>query len=334
MKNLTTKRGLRCAIYTRVSTDQGLEQDFNSLDAQREASEAYIKSQAHEGWRLVRDRYDDGGFSGGSMDRPALQKLLIDVQARRIDVIVVYKVDRLTRSLAAARVRPLNAPALKMGRQVDRVKNAGKQRLADASRFDRFASPDASRRCVGDGLFPSRRHACGIRRPWPSHRSTSAPMAFHKGRACHTLLRRRPDRDGARWSWRAAEVVLSPSPCLRRVRVLEENGIIARYAAILEASKVGMGLTVFACVYLTGQGEDQVSHFIEEIGKLSQVVECHLMAGDCDFLLRVVAEDLAGYRRFQGERLARIKGVQSIKTDIPMQMVKLSWELPLAPDGR
>jgi resolvase-like protein len=80
--------------------DQTVEQDFNSLDAQREACEAYIKSQAHEGWRLVRDRYDDGGFSGGSMDRPALQRLLIDVPARRIDVIVVYKVDRLTRSLA------------------------------------------------------------------------------------------------------------------------------------------------------------------------------------------------------------------------------------------
>ena len=91
---------MRCAIYTRVSTDQGLEQDFNSLDAQREASEAYIKSQAHEGWRLIRDHYDDGGYSGGSMDRPALQKLLADVEARRIDVIVVYKVDRLTRSLA------------------------------------------------------------------------------------------------------------------------------------------------------------------------------------------------------------------------------------------
>jgi site-specific DNA recombinase len=91
---------LRCAIYTRVSTDQGLEQDFNSLDAQREASEAYVKSQAHEGWRLIRDHYDDGGYSGGSMDRPALQKLLADVEARRIDVIVVYKVDRLTRSLA------------------------------------------------------------------------------------------------------------------------------------------------------------------------------------------------------------------------------------------
>src|SRR6202030_457877 len=100
MKDQTIRRSLRGAISTRVSTDQGLEQDFNSLDAQREACEAYIKSQAREGWRLVRDGYDDGGFSGGSMDRPALQKLLIDVQARRIDVIVVYKVDRLTRSLA------------------------------------------------------------------------------------------------------------------------------------------------------------------------------------------------------------------------------------------
>jgi site-specific DNA recombinase len=91
---------LRCAIYTRVSTENGLEQEFNSLDNQREASEAYIRSQAHEGWKLIRDRYDDGGFSGGSIDRPALEKLLDDVRARRIDVIVVYKVDRLTRSLA------------------------------------------------------------------------------------------------------------------------------------------------------------------------------------------------------------------------------------------
>jgi DNA invertase Pin-like site-specific DNA recombinase len=90
----------RCAIYTRVSSDSGLEQDFNSLDNQREACEAYIKSQTHEGWILTRDRFDDGGFSGGSMDRPALQKLLDDVRLRRVDVIVVYKVDRLTRSLA------------------------------------------------------------------------------------------------------------------------------------------------------------------------------------------------------------------------------------------
>jgi site-specific DNA recombinase len=100
VKDRSGKGALRCAIYTRVSTDQGLEQDFNSLDAQREASEAYIKSQAHEGWRLIRDQYNDGGYSGGSMGRPPLQKLLADLEARRIDVIVVYKVDRLTRSLA------------------------------------------------------------------------------------------------------------------------------------------------------------------------------------------------------------------------------------------
>jgi DNA invertase Pin-like site-specific DNA recombinase len=101
MKRQDRKTELRrCAIYTRVSTEYGLEQEFNSLDNQREASEAYVKSQAHEGWKLIRDRYDDGGFSGGSMERPALKKLLNDVRARRIDVIVVYKVDRLTRSLA------------------------------------------------------------------------------------------------------------------------------------------------------------------------------------------------------------------------------------------
>src|SRR5215207_5943768 len=126
MMNRQPVRALRCAIYTRVSTEHGLEQEFNSLANQREASEAYIKSQAHEGWRCLPARYDDGGFSGGSMERPALQRLLgeirsrrIDVivvsggsmerpalqrllgeiRSRRIDVIVVYKVDRLTRSL-------------------------------------------------------------------------------------------------------------------------------------------------------------------------------------------------------------------------------------------
>src|SRR6187455_1811197 len=92
-------RALRCAIYTRVSTEHGLEQEFNSLDSQREASEAYVKSQAHEGWSCLPARYDDGGFSGGSMERPALQRLLGEIRSRRIDVIVVYKVDRLTRSL-------------------------------------------------------------------------------------------------------------------------------------------------------------------------------------------------------------------------------------------
>ena len=94
------KVAVRCAIYTRVSTDNGLDQEFNSLDAQREASSAYIRSQAHAGWVEVKTHYDDGGFSGGSTDRPALQSLLEDLRARRIDIIVVYKVDRLTRSLA------------------------------------------------------------------------------------------------------------------------------------------------------------------------------------------------------------------------------------------
>jgi site-specific DNA recombinase len=90
----------RCAIYTRKSTEYNLELAFNSLDAQREACEAYIKSQAHEGWRLIPGRYDDGAFSGASLDRPALQQLLADVRASKIDIVLVYKVDRLTRSLA------------------------------------------------------------------------------------------------------------------------------------------------------------------------------------------------------------------------------------------
>jgi len=93
-------RPVRCAIYTRVSTEHGLDQEFNSLDAQYDAASAYIKSQAHAGWTLIRSRYDDGGYSGGSTDRPDLQRLMEDIRARKIDVIVVYKVDRLTRSLA------------------------------------------------------------------------------------------------------------------------------------------------------------------------------------------------------------------------------------------
>jgi DNA invertase Pin-like site-specific DNA recombinase len=96
---MSTRR-LRCAIYTRKSTDEGLDQEFNSLDAQRDACEAYIKSQAGEGWTVLTARYDDGGFSGGSMDRPALQRLLAGIRDRKVDVVVVYKVDRLTRSLS------------------------------------------------------------------------------------------------------------------------------------------------------------------------------------------------------------------------------------------
>src|SRR5690554_4986913 len=95
----TSKPTTRCAIYTRKSSDEGLDQEFNSLDAQREAAEAFITSQKVEGWVALPDRYDDGGYSGGSMERPALDRLLRDIDAGKIDCVVVYKVDRLSRSL-------------------------------------------------------------------------------------------------------------------------------------------------------------------------------------------------------------------------------------------
>lgn len=97
---MTSPAPVRCAIYTRKSTEEGLDQGFNTLDAQHEACAAYVASQKHEGWRLVKDRFDDGGFSGGNTDRPALRRLLAEVDAGRIGIIVVYKIDRLTRSLA------------------------------------------------------------------------------------------------------------------------------------------------------------------------------------------------------------------------------------------
>ena len=94
-----SKKLIRCAIYTRKSSEEGLEQSFNSLDAQRDACESYIKSQKHEGWIVLKAEYDDGGLSGGSMDRPALMRLLADIEEGKIDTVVVYKIDRLTRSL-------------------------------------------------------------------------------------------------------------------------------------------------------------------------------------------------------------------------------------------
>lgn len=127
----------------------------------------------------------------------------------------------------------------------------------------------------------------------------------------------------------AEKVGLSPSPCLRRVKLLEESGVIERYVALLDASKVGVGLTVFARVWLTGQDAETVEHFVAAVKRLPEVVECHLMTGDCDFMLRVVAADLEAYRQFQVDHLTRIAGVQSVKTDVPMQQIKLTSELPL-----
>src|ERR1700693_1226041 len=94
MKNPVVRK-LRCAVYTRKSSEEGLEQEFNSLDAQREACEAYVASQRAEGWVLVPDRYDDGGFSGATLERPALKRLLADIEHNKVDVVVVYKIDRL-----------------------------------------------------------------------------------------------------------------------------------------------------------------------------------------------------------------------------------------------
>src|SRR5437763_2733218 len=99
-KAVKRQRSLRCAIYTRKSSEEGLEQEFNSLQAQRESCEAFIKSQKHDGWIALDDVYDDGGISGGTMERPALKRLLQDIRDNKIDIVVVYKVDRLTRSLA------------------------------------------------------------------------------------------------------------------------------------------------------------------------------------------------------------------------------------------
>lgn len=127
----------------------------------------------------------------------------------------------------------------------------------------------------------------------------------------------------------AKEVGLSPSPCLRRTRILEEEGIIARYTAILDPKKIDQALTVYAQVWLSNQTSEVIEHFIHEIKLLPQITECHLMAGNSDFLLKIVAADLDDYRRFQMGYLSRIRGVQNIKTEIPLQTIKSTTELPL-----
>ena len=120
----------RCAIYTRKSSEHNLDLAFTSLDAQREACEAYIKSQAHEGWRLIPGRYDDGAFSGASLDRPAVQRLLADVRAGTIDIVLVYKVDRLTRSLADfAKLIELFEPMQHRHRKLQPLLDAKRQAL-------------------------------------------------------------------------------------------------------------------------------------------------------------------------------------------------------------
>lgn len=127
----------------------------------------------------------------------------------------------------------------------------------------------------------------------------------------------------------AKMVGLSPSPCLRRVRVLEEEGVINKYVAVLNPAKVGKSLTVFARVWLKGQDAKTIDAFTEAIMDMPQVVECYFMAGDCDFFLRILATDLDDYRQFQIKSLSRLKEVHSVKTEIPMQKVKLTSEIPV-----
>ncbi|EPQ5227006.1 Lrp/AsnC family transcriptional regulator [Providencia stuartii] len=127
----------------------------------------------------------------------------------------------------------------------------------------------------------------------------------------------------------AKEVGLSPSPCLRRVKLLEESGVIKRYVAVLDGSKIGAGLSLFARIWFKTQDAKTINQFVEDIKLMPEVVECHLMAGECDALIRIVTQDLASYRRFHADHLTQISSIQSIKTEVPMETVKVTYALPL-----
>ena len=127
----------------------------------------------------------------------------------------------------------------------------------------------------------------------------------------------------------AEQVGLSQTPCLRRIRNMESAGIIQRYTAFLNPDALGFGMTFFTRVWLAGQDEATVERFTRDVHRLPNVVECHLMAGDCDFLLRVLAANITAYRRFQIEYLNSLPGVQGVKTEIPMQRIKYSSEIPI-----
>jgi DNA invertase Pin-like site-specific DNA recombinase len=152
---------VRCAIYTRKSTEHGLELEFNSLDAQRDACEAYVKSQASQGWRALPQHYDDPAYSGGNLDRPALQKLLKEIDAGRVDVIVVYKIDRLTRSLAdfAKLVEAFDAKSISfvaVTQQFNTTTSMGRLTLNVLLSFAQFERELSSER-VRDKVAASRR---------------------------------------------------------------------------------------------------------------------------------------------------------------------------------
>ena len=161
----------RCAIYTRKSSEEGLEQEFNSLQAQCEACEAYIRSQRHEGWVLARTRYDDGGFSGGNLERPALQHLIADIQAGRVDIVIVYKVDRLTRSLAdfARLVELFDAEAVSfvsVTQQFNTTSSMGRLTLNVLLSFAQFEREVTGER-IRDKIAASKRKGLWVGGPLP-----------------------------------------------------------------------------------------------------------------------------------------------------------------------
>lgn len=127
----------------------------------------------------------------------------------------------------------------------------------------------------------------------------------------------------------AQKVGLSASPCLRRVKQLEDEGYIEKYVALLSPQKLNLGLTVFARIWLKGQDAETVNTFVDAIQDVPEVVECQLMAGDCDFFLRIVVADLEAYRHLQINCLNKIHSIQSIKTEIPLQKIKQTTELPI-----
>jgi DNA-binding Lrp family transcriptional regulator len=127
----------------------------------------------------------------------------------------------------------------------------------------------------------------------------------------------------------ARRVGLSPSPCLRRVKLLEEAGIISRYIAVVDQAKVGLPLSLFARVALTAQDAETIDHFIAAMRRLPEIVECYIVLGESDALLRVVVADLDAYRRFQSAHLTRKNGIQNVKTDVSSETVKQTFALPI-----
>lgn len=224
------RRQLRCAIYTRKSTEEGLEKDFNSLDAQREACSAYILSQSHEGWLQLADRYDDGGYSGGSMDRPALRRLLADVTTGKVDVVVVYKIDRLTRSLAdfAKIVETFDAADcsfVSVTQSFNTTSSMGRLTLNVLLSFAQFEREVAAER-IRDKIAASKKRGMWMGGPLPlgyAVKERKLIVVPHEAEIVRTIMQRYLESDGV--------------PLL--VEGLERDGIVSKQRKMRDGSIKG-----------------------------------------------------------------------------------------------